>query len=62
MAQTLAPVRRRDGTVLGVVTVAGPLFRLTEERMLAVGPALVTTTDEIASASGLSPLFRHKAA
>lgn len=62
MSAMSAPVTRRDGETIGVVTIAGPLVRLTEERMLALGPALVATARDIAAASSASALFRKRAA
>jgi hypothetical protein len=35
--------------------------RLTETRMLAVGPVLLATADEVAHASGASALFKRRA-
>jgi IclR family acetate operon transcriptional repressor len=57
-----AAVRRRDGRTIGVVTIAGPLVRLTEQRMLELGPALVATAAEVGDASHASGLFRRRAA
>lgn len=61
MTAMAAPVRSGNGTVIGVITIAGPLVRLTEERMLALGPALVATADEVAHASGGSAMFKRRA-
>jgi IclR family transcriptional regulator, acetate operon repressor len=62
MSAMSAPVRTRAGNVLGVVTIAGPMSRLQEERMLRIGPSLMATAAEIAEASGASSLFRVRAA
>ena len=62
MTAMAAPVRRHDGTTIGVITVAGPLFRLTEERMIELGPRLIATASELADASSASALFRSRAA
>ncbi len=62
MTAMAAPVSGRDGSAIGVVTIAGPLFRLTEERMLDLGPKLVETAAAIAETSGASPLFKTRAA
>jgi IclR family transcriptional regulator, acetate operon repressor len=62
MSAMSAAIRKRDGEVIGVVTIAGPLVRLTEQRMLSLGPALVQTAAEVGAASGLSPLFKRAAA
>jgi hypothetical protein len=61
MTAMAAPVRGPEGKANGVVTIAGPLFRLTEERMLALGPQVIATAAEIGQTSGASPLFRTKA-
>ena len=60
MSAMSAPVRNRLGQVIGVVTIAGPVIRLTEERLLSLGPALVQTADEIGQASGGSGLFKQR--
>jgi IclR family acetate operon transcriptional repressor len=61
MASMAAPVVYR-GMTLGAVTIAGPMVRLTEERMVALSDALRHTADEIASLSVSSTLFRKRAA
>jgi IclR family acetate operon transcriptional repressor len=60
MSAMSAPVRTREGNAIGVVTIAGPVFRLTESRMLDLGPELVATAAQIAESSHASPLFRYK--
>lgn len=62
MTSMAAPVRNASGTVVGVVTIAGPLARLTEERMLALAPALLATTVQLGLASGASALLKKHAA
>jgi IclR family transcriptional regulator, acetate operon repressor len=62
MTAMAAPVKRRDGQTIGVVTIAGPLVRLTEERMLVLGPTLLAHAQEIASASSASAMFKKRAA
>ncbi|VWX58033.1 HTH-type transcriptional repressor AllR [Burkholderiales bacterium 8X] len=61
MTAMAAPVRNRAGAAIGVVTIAGPMVRLTEERMLSLGGALLKTTDDLALAAGGSPLMRQRA-
>jgi DNA-binding IclR family transcriptional regulator len=61
MTAMAAPVRSGNGTAIGVVTIAGPLVRLTEERMLSLGPVLMDTAYEIARASGASAMFKRRA-
>jgi DNA-binding IclR family transcriptional regulator len=60
MSAMSAPVISR-GVALGVVTIAGPLVRLTEERMAALGEPLMATAAEIAGLSAASSLFRRSA-
>ncbi|MBT9512825.1 MAG: IclR family transcriptional regulator [Acidovorax sp.] len=61
MTAMAAPIRSsHNGAVMGVVTIAGPLVRLTEERMHALGPALLATTAELAMASSGSALLRKR--
>jgi IclR family transcriptional regulator, acetate operon repressor len=60
MAAMGAPVQRRDEPAIGVMTVAGPLVRLTERRMKELGPDLVAAADELAIASTASPIFAKR--
>jgi DNA-binding IclR family transcriptional regulator len=62
MTAMAAPVRNRGGEVIGVVTIAGPMSRLTEDRMVELGPLLLRTAAEVGVASALSPLFQRAAA
>jgi IclR family acetate operon transcriptional repressor len=61
MASLAAPVVYR-GCTLGAVTIAGPMVRMTEERMVALSDALRHTADEVASLSVSSTLFRRRVA
>ncbi|WP_411884436.1 hypothetical protein [Polaromonas sp. YR568] len=51
MTAMAAPVLAPSGAI-GVVTIAGPLVRLTEARMEELAEALLATADEIRAASG----------
>ncbi len=62
MTAMAAPVLGRDGQAIGVVTIAGPMVRLTEERMTALAPSLMETAREVAAASSASGMFRRRAA
>jgi IclR family acetate operon transcriptional repressor len=62
MTAMAAPVRNGTGAVIGVVTIAGPLVRLTEERMLTVAPALLESTEQLSLASGASAFLKRRAA
>lgn len=62
MTAMSAPVRGPDGAAIGVVTIAGPMVRLTEPRMLELAPALLETAADVAAASRASALFRKRAA
>lgn len=55
-----APVQRRNEATIAVITVAGPLVRLTPERMRTLGPALLQAAGELAMASTTSPLFTRR--
>jgi IclR family transcriptional regulator, acetate operon repressor len=60
MSAMAAPVQRRQEPAIGVITVAGPLVRLTEERMRRFGDAVVAAAGELAMASATSPLFARR--
>lgn len=62
MSAMSAPVRGRDGVAIGVVTIAGPLVRLTEARMEELAEPLLRCAAEIEAASGASSMFRRRAA
>lgn len=57
MTAMAAPVQRKNEAAIGVISIAGPLVRLTEERMLSLGPDLLAAAAELALASTASPLF-----
>lgn len=61
MAAIAAPVRNANGAVIGVITIAGPLVRLTEERMLKLAPDLLKSAEELTHASGASTHFKKRA-
>jgi IclR family acetate operon transcriptional repressor len=56
-----APVLRRGGEVAGVITIAGPMHRLTVARMQELGSPLMQAAGELATAADSSPLFRRRA-
>jgi len=58
MAAMAAPIRHVKHSVIGVISIAGPHFRLPEERMLALGPLLLGAADELGAASTISPIFQ----
>jgi IclR family acetate operon transcriptional repressor len=60
MSAMAAPVARRGGDTVGVITVAGPLQRLTPARMQELGASLVAAAAELALASSTSPLFTQR--
>jgi DNA-binding IclR family transcriptional regulator len=60
MSAMAAPVQRRDGPTIGVISIAGPLSRLTERRMKELGPALLAAATELAATSNASPLFNSR--
>lgn len=52
-----AAVRFQGQPAMGVLTIAGPTVRFTPERMEALGPELLNTAAQLATASGASPFF-----
>jgi DNA-binding IclR family transcriptional regulator len=60
MSSIGAPVQRGNRAAIGVLTVAGPLVRLTEKRMLELGPALMDAATKLALASASSPMFNKQ--
>lgn len=61
MASMSAPVVA-NGHTLGVITIAGPMVRLTTARMESLGDALRATASEVAGLSSASQLFRKRVA
>jgi IclR family transcriptional regulator, acetate operon repressor len=57
MTAMAAPVQKRGYPAIGVISIAGPLLRLDENRMESLGPALLAAAAELAAASNASPLF-----
>ena len=53
-----APVRFAGQEAFGVLTIAGPTVRFNQERMLALGPELMNTAQQLATLSGASPFFQ----
>lgn len=60
MTAMAAPLRGHNNVVIGVITIAGPLVRLTENRMRELGPVLLETADAVGHASAASALFKHR--
>ncbi|MGF6770243.1 IclR family acetate operon transcriptional repressor [Paraburkholderia sp. GAS199] len=48
-----------NGEVRAILIIAGPMSRLTEERMKELVPALKETAVELSDASGVSPMLRQ---
>ena len=57
-----APVRLQGQSAMGVLTIAGPTVRFTEERMQALAPELMNVAAQLAAASGASPFFAQGSA
>ena len=53
-----APVRFAGQPAFGVLTIAGPTVRFTQERMQALAPELLSTAQQLATLSGASPFFQ----
>lgn len=60
MSAIAAPVRSTGRSTVGVISIAGPSFRFTEERMLGLGPTLLAAAKELAATSSASPLMRPR--
>jgi DNA-binding IclR family transcriptional regulator len=52
-----APVGLAGQSAMGVLTIAGPTVRFTEERMHALAPELLSVAGQLAAASSASPFF-----
>jgi IclR family transcriptional regulator, acetate operon repressor len=59
MSAMAAPVLGRGREVAGVITIAGPVQRLTAARMQELGRPLVAAAGELSIAATSSPLFRR---
>ncbi|MDB5893979.1 MAG: IclR family transcriptional regulator [Rhodoferax sp.] len=55
-----APVRLPGQPPMGVISIAGPSARFTDERMLALGPQLLDIAGQMAAASRASPFFNRR--
>ncbi|MDB5872566.1 MAG: transcriptional regulator, IclR family [Ramlibacter sp.] len=60
MTAMAAPVQRRDQPAIAVITIAGPLIRLTPQRMLELGAPLLSAARELAMSSSASSLFAQR--
>lgn len=57
MSSVGAPIQRKGQPAVGVLTIAGPVVRFTEKRMLSVGALLTNAAADLALASASSPMF-----
>jgi IclR family transcriptional regulator, acetate operon repressor len=55
-----APVFLAGQSAMGVVTIAGPSARFTEDKMKALAPELVAMAGQLAAASRASPFFNKR--
>ncbi len=55
-----APVVLAGQSAMGVVTIAGPSARFTEDKMKALAPELVAMAGQLAAASRASPFFNKR--
>ena len=61
MTAMAAPVFRQPGReAVGVITIAGPLMRLTVDKMHKLGPSLVDAARELGMVGATSPLFASR--
>lgn len=58
MSSMAAPVRRQGEPTTGVIVIAGPSSRLTAQRMLKFGPALLEAAEELSVTGPASPLLK----
>lgn len=59
MNSMATPVRAGNGEARAILIIAGPMSRLTEERMKELVPALMSTATELSDASGVSPMLKQ---
>ncbi len=59
MSSMATPVHMSNGEVRAILIIAGPMSRLTEERMKELAPALMATATELSDASGVSPMLKQ---
>jgi IclR family acetate operon transcriptional repressor len=57
-----APVCLGGQSAMGVLTLAGPTVRFTQERMLALASELLSVAAQLAATSGASPFFAQNSA
>ena len=58
MTSMAATVQRRGEPATGVVVIAGPSIRLTDERVSSFGPELIAAANELALVGSASPLLK----
>jgi DNA-binding IclR family transcriptional regulator len=58
MSSLAAPIQRADEPATGVVVVAGPSSRLSRQRMLQLGDAVLAAAGELAMTGNASPLLK----
>jgi DNA-binding IclR family transcriptional regulator len=54
-----APVRGNSGEVMGALSIAGPVFRLTRDRNAALASCVVRASDQISRALGYIPDLKN---
>ena len=60
IAAVAAPIRHpQSDHVIGVISIAGPHLRLTDERLEDLGPIVVAATNELAATCAGSPLLKR---
>jgi DNA-binding IclR family transcriptional regulator len=60
MSSMAAPVYGPKGEVLAILIIAGPMSRLTQERMESLGQTLLDAADELGRSSSVSPIFNRR--
>jgi DNA-binding IclR family transcriptional regulator len=59
MSSMSVPIIGRDDVAMGVLTIAGPTFRLTETRMAELSGPLIDAARTVSRTSSASALFRQ---
>jgi DNA-binding IclR family transcriptional regulator len=63
IAAVASPIKHpMTGQVMGVISVAGPHIRLTDDRLEELGPVVVAATNDLAAACAGSPLLKRASA
>lgn len=63
IAAIAVPVKHiGTGRTLGTLSIAGPSIRLTDEKMIALGPAMLETVENLSASAAASPMLNKATA